>query len=219
MAEAQAVPTPAVRMRSPKRKLWQDILSATVGFCIGAAFLVFVGAIVSMDVLMPGHAFNRNINRTKVTFLETMISGLFSKIVAVFAGADTQGGGAAAGNLRQVRNGTQGASLLLIHNMSAPLHADLLEQFHLPVVDYRSDAINNDTATMASDTTDRARASASEAADSTIQGTELTSKAQAVVNASDVGMASSPTFNQSPLKKAHESSFLGLRNDSSRADH
>lgn len=218
MAEAQSIPTPAVRTRSPKRKLWQDILSASIGFCIGTAFLVFVGTIASMDVLMPGRAINRNVNRTKMTVLDAMISGLFSKIAAVFGGADARGGGAGAAteNLRQVRNGTRGASLLLTYNLSEALHADLLGQFHLPVIDYLSYAISNDTA-MASNITDGARASGSEVADTALQEPNLT--AWALANASDVRTVLSSTFvNQNSLKKADKSFSLDLKDDSNRAD-
>ncbi|KAL1436031.1 hypothetical protein MTO96_010787 [Rhipicephalus appendiculatus] len=173
MAEPGNLPTPVVRTRSPRRRLWQDILGASAGVCIGAASLVFIGVIVSVDVLMPSHPINRNANQTKVTVLEAVISGLFSKIAARLGHADKQ----EAGSPRQVRNGTEGAYLLLAHNLSA----DLLEHFHLPVVDHLHDAVDNGSAP---DITDDARAS--EVADTDLRGANLTAESLPAVNASDV---------------------------------
>ncbi|XP_075751178.1 uncharacterized protein LOC142817703 [Rhipicephalus microplus] len=198
MAEPENLPTPVVRTRYPRRRLWQDILGASAGICIGAASLVLIGVIVSADVLMPSHPINRNANQTKATVLEAAISGLFSKIAARFGPADKQG----TVSRRQVRNG--GASLLLAYNLSV----DLLEHFHLPVIDPLHDAVVNGTA---SDITDGA--SASEVAD--LRGANLTTESMSAVNAGD---ASNSTLvdQRNSSKNVAKSFLLDLENDSNQ---
>ncbi|KAH8021570.1 hypothetical protein HPB51_015966 [Rhipicephalus microplus] len=147
---------------------------------------------------MPSHPINRNANQTKATVLEAAISGLFSKIAARFGPADKQG----TVSRRQVRNG--GASLLLAYNLSV----DLLEHFHLPVIDPLHDAVVNGTA---SDITDGA--SASEVAD--LRGANLTTESMSAVNAGD---ASNSTLvdQRNSSKNVAKSFLLDLENDSNQ---
>ncbi|KAL3204404.1 hypothetical protein MRX96_011422 [Rhipicephalus microplus] len=102
------------------------------------------------------------------------------------------------------RFATGGASLLLAYNLSV----DLLEHFHLPVIDPLHDAVDNGTA---SDITDGARAS--EVAD--LRGANLTTESMPAVNAGD---ASNSTLvdQRNSSKNAAKSFLLDFENDSNQ---
>ncbi|KAH6927288.1 hypothetical protein HPB50_001249 [Hyalomma asiaticum] len=156
---------------------------------------------------MPSRPSNRSANQSKVTVFEAVIPGLFGKLVARFRGTHEQGAsGAAAESRRRIRNGTEG-KLPFTHNFSA----DLLEQFHLPVIDHPHDATGNDTGT-ATDVTDDARASRSEVAEAVPRETNLTANTVVLLHASNDSLLSNTTLvGQNLLKKADTMVFLNSK--------